>query len=262
MLSIIKASLYKLVKDRPFKVTMIVGASLAVLFTLVYCIIIPELGSGYYMLMSSSTPTSNFGIAVPINLVVFIIGEFNYGTIRNKIIAGNKKINIYIALFITGVIFSLSLMFVYIGLSTLLGTIICGFVSEGMTVTVQEVLATIGYTIVVYITLSALSLFAATSIRHIGGAITVTILLVFFGFIAGLIAIINIQLSGNPTIPDYIYIVNPLFISALTTESFGMLSSLIPDLGKAMLLSILSNVIYIAIFLGLGIYIFNYRDVK
>ena len=262
MLNIIKASLYKLLKDRPFKVTMIVGASLAILFTLVYCFLIPELGSGYFMLMSSSSPTSNFGIAVPINLVVFIIGEFNYGTIRNKIIAGNKKINIYIALFIMGIIFSLSLMFVYIGLSTLLGTIIRGFVPEGMTVTVQEVLATVGYTAVIYITLSALSVLAATSIRHIGGAITVTILLVFAGFIAGLIGFINIEFSDNPVIPDYYYIINPLFITSITTQSFGMFSTMIPDLGKAMLWSILSNVIYLVIFLGLGIYIFNYRDVK
>ena len=102
MFKIIRASLYKLFKDRPFKITLIIGVSLAVVFSLAYHFILPEMGSGYNMLISASSPSNNFGLAVPINLITFIIGEYNYGTIRNKIIAGNKRINIYIALFVMG----------------------------------------------------------------------------------------------------------------------------------------------------------------
>ena len=115
MFKIIRASLYKLFKDRPFRITLIIGVALAVVFSLAYHFILPEMGSGYYMLISSSSPSNNFGLAVPINLITFIIGEYNYGTIRNKIIAGNKRINIYIALFVMGLIYSLAMMTIYVG---------------------------------------------------------------------------------------------------------------------------------------------------
>ena len=265
MLNTIKASLFKLIKDRFFRITLIIGAALAVALTLLYTIAIPELGvDGYTMMLTASSPTNNFGLAVPINLVVFIIGEFNYGTIRNKIIAGNKRINIYLSMFIIGVIFSLCLMIAYIGISTGLATIITGkFVAEGSTVTLAEIFSTIGYTLIIYVTLSALSVFTAASIRNLGGSITVTVILIMAGLVVSMIMLLFALSDPNGLkIEDYYYIVNPLFISSVTTSLLGLLGGTIPNLGRAMLLSILSNVIYTAIFLGAGIAIFNYRDVK
>lgn len=265
MLNTIKASLYKLLKDRMFKVTLIVGASLAVALTLLYCIVLKDTGvSGYMMMLTASSPTSNFGIAVPINLVVFTIGEFNYGTIRNRIIAGNKRSNIYLALFLTGIIFSLCLMIAYIGIATGLATIITGrFIPEGGGVTAAEIWSTIGYTLIIYVTLSALSVFTATAIRNMGGSISVTVIIMMIGLVASVIVLTVGSLDPNGfTVPDVAYVVNPLFISSMMTSFFGLLGSTIENLGKAMLLSILSNVIYTGIFLGAGIAIFNRRDVK
>lgn len=266
MLNTIKASLYKLVKDLFFRITLIIGASLAVLMTLAYCLIMGNEGmDGYTMMLTASSPTNNFGIAVPINLVVFIIGEYNYGTIRNKIIAGNKRINIYLSLLIVGFIFSLSLMIAYIGISTGLATLLTGhFIAEGSMVTPAEVWSTVGYTLVIYLTLTSLSVFAATALRNMGGSITVTVILIMTGLIASIIMLVSIMddPSGQMSIPDYYYLVNPLFISSVMTTLFGLLNGMISNLGKAMLLSIASNFIYTGIFIGAGIAIFNYRDVK
>lgn len=262
MFKIVKASLFKLFKDRPFKITVIIGASLAILLTLLNCLMITDHGySGYQMLLSSSSPTNNFGIAVPINLVTFIIGEFNYGTIRNKIIAGNKKSNIYIALFLMGIIFSFILMIVYIGVSVGLASILCGFTLSGQNVDSKIILSTIAYSLFIYITLSALSLLTATSIRHVGGSITVTVLMIMGGLIAAILTMTNSLKNGEYNLPVIAFITNPLLISSVTsTTSFfdGLFSNLYDYLG----LSILSNVIYTAVFLTLGIFIFNKRDVK
>ena len=261
MLSIIKASLYKLIKDRPFKVTLIVGVVLAIIFTLFYSFVLPELSGGYNMLLISSSPTNNFGIAIPINLVVFIIGEFNYGTIRNKIIAGNKRLNIYIALFIMGLIFSFSLMTVYVGMSTLLGTILKGFFVGGRSATPGEVWATVGYTAIVYLTLTALSVLTATGIRHIGGSITVTIIVIVVASVAGLLTYVNCTLDGS-SLPEFHYLINPLLILSVTTGSMGLLSGTTGEVGRIILFNILSNAIYTAIFLGSGILLFMNRDIK
>ena len=261
MLKIIRASLYKLLKDRPFKIVLIIGGALAVIFSLFYHFLIPELGGGYQSLMTSSSPTSNFGLAVPINLVIFIIGEFNYGTIRNKIIAGNRRFNIYIALFIMGLIYSLTLMTFYVGVSVGLSTILGGFYPEGFVGDPKTIASLIGATIMVYVTLTALSILTATAIRNMGGAITVTVLLMMFAFISGMIANLDVSFDSiGETIkyPVYIQLLNPLFFhSVVSFASLGLgeVKDLLP-------LNIVSNAIYSAIFLALGIVIFNYRDVK
>ena len=221
MLGIIKASLYKLIKDRPFKIMMIVCTLLAVLFTLLYCLVIPELNAGgYFMLKMSSSPTNNFGLAVPIYLVTFIIGEFNYGTIRNKIIAGNKKINIYIALFLMAVIFTLSLMTVYIGVSVLLGTILRGFIPDGGSVNVGEIIASLCQIILTYIMLSALAVFIASSIRHIGGSVAITVISIMGLFVVGLISMAFSLTQEQHLVPDFLFILNPLMIHVVLSDSF------------------------------------------
>ena len=261
MFKIIRASLFKLLKDRPFKIVLIIGGSLAVLFSLAYHFLLPELGGGYNSLVTSASPTNNFGLAVPINLVIFIIGEFNYGTIRNKIIAGNKRVNIYIALFIMGLIYSLILMTFYIGVSVGLSTILDGFFIEGVTVEPSTIISIIGATIMVYMTLTALAVFAASAIRNMGGAITVTVLLIMFAYIVGMVSSLDLSfdyIGETVKYPAYIQIINPLFFHSVTSFSVlgvGEVKDLLP-------LNIVSNAIYSALFLVAGILIFRYRDVK
>ena len=263
MLGIIKASLYKLIKDRPFKIMMIICTVLAILFTLLYCLVIPELNAGgYFMLKMSSSPTNNFGLAVPIYLVTFIIGEFNYGTIRNKIIAGNKKINIYIALFIMAVIFTLSLMTVYIGVSVLLGSILRGFIPDGGTVEAGEVVASVFEVIITYVMLSALAVFVASSIRHIGGSVAITVVSIMGLFVVGLISMAFSLTQQNPVVPDFLFLVNPIMVHVVLSDSFGIMSALVSNVTRALVFGIISNAIYTVLFTIGGILIFNYRDVK
>ena len=260
MFKIIRASLFKLFKDRPFKITLIIGVSLAVVFSLAYHFILPEMGSGYYMLISSSSPSNNFGLAVPINLITFIIGEYNYGTIRNKMIAGNKRINIYIALFVMGLIYSLSMMAIYIGMSVGLSTILGGFYPEGITASAKTILTIIGATILVYMMLTALSVFAASAIRNIGGAITVTVILIMVGYLVGMVVGLDVTLDFDETVkyPVLVQILDPIFLHSvlsMSTLGLGVIDDLLP-------LSLVSNGIYTAAFLAGGIALFQYRDVK
>ena len=103
---IIKAFLFKLKKDLTFRITLIVGLSVAVLMTLINFLIDfssrDETGikfamcNGQNLLLSSLSPIQNFGLAIPINLIAFTVAEFTQGVIRNKIIAGNSKRKVYI----------------------------------------------------------------------------------------------------------------------------------------------------------------------
>ena len=121
--------LYKLRHDITFRITLIIGGGMAILMTLIYLGLGALLGSekplisGEMMLLSSLSPTQNFGLAVPINLITFTVLEFNQGSIRNKIIAGHSKAKIYTSLFLNGLIFTIALVGAYVLLSWGLGSI-------------------------------------------------------------------------------------------------------------------------------------------
>ena len=104
MWNLFKAFIFKLRKDLTFRITLIVGAGVAILLTVIYLFIdlaaknlVGEAGykflfaTGQNLFINSFSPAQNFGIAIPVNLITFTVLEFTQGTIRNKIIAGNSK---------------------------------------------------------------------------------------------------------------------------------------------------------------------------
>ena len=134
MAALFRAFFFKLSKDLTFRITLIVGGALAIFYTVIFLLVDSSSGlpihlmcTGQNLFVVSFSPVQNFGIAIPINLVTFVVLEFTNGIIRNKIIAGNSKAKIFITLFLTGLVFTLSLLFAFVGLSTLLGTIVGGF---------------------------------------------------------------------------------------------------------------------------------------
>ena len=99
MARLLKAFFFKLKRDLTFKITLIVGAATAI-FTAIILMFMQEgkALTGPTMLFTSLSPIQNYGFALPINLISFICLEFSQGSIRNKIIAGNSKLKIYISL--------------------------------------------------------------------------------------------------------------------------------------------------------------------
>lgn len=269
MSKLIKSSLYKLIRDWTFRITLIVGAALSVFMCLIYAGIdkigtgtIGEMCNGYQFYTSSLSPTQNFGLTVPINLIVFTIGEFNCGTIRNKIIAGNKKSLIYISLIITGIIFTLSLMIIYFAISVGLSSLIGGFKGE-----LPEINTDILYQyplmgLCTYIFIVAFAILVSASIRSIGGCMPIVIIgiifLYFLAFVPSLTNLImdNQELTTGMIIQQW---TNPLCgfgslgIAGIT--SFKMDTS-------AFIASMVTPLYWSAILILLGIVVFNKKDVK
>ena len=274
MINIIKASLFKLFKDRTFKVTLIVGICLAIFINLLYWGIFKasssqgdaNIFSGETALANSLTPTGNFGLTVPINLVVFTVGEFTYGTIRNKIIAGHKKSSIYLALVVTGFVFTLILMVSYCFLSWAIGSILGGVHAAGVLAENIGWIIVFGFT--AYIFIMAVSVFVATLIRGIGASLP--IIIVFFVFLGLVPVFVNIGnvVKGNYDITSDLATrigmwVDPLFIISMYSSAVTnvMLSSN-KTTGEIIAAGIISPLLYASIFTVLGTIIFAKRDVK
>lgn len=276
MIKILRSSFYKLFKDWTFRITLIIGAVLAVGMNLLY-LTIDHLAAdssmvcnGQSALINSLSPLQNFGLTVPINLIIFTIGEFNFGTIRNKIIAGNKKSSIYIGLFLTGIVFTLCLMTAYVGISFGIGCIFGGFDPNGMTlygfVTGDFIWKYLVQAICVYIFLTAFTIFVSTLLRNIGPAMPIVIVSIMILFFWPMIASIGDEVSaamtaaetGTPVVipenwsqwidPLYIFGTRMIQTRAIPTET--LIASIATSLGWS------------ALFTVLGTVIFSKRDVK
>ena len=174
MFNILRASLFKLFRDRTFQVTAIIGVVLAGFMALVGVLSKTLTGEGTFL--SSFSLANGFGLTVPINLIVFTVGEFTYGTVRNKIIAGFSKGKIYAGLFLTGLVFTFILVTLYVGASLIIATSIGGF-DGGKIGGANFILTYIAFAIITYAFTTALSVFVATAIRNIGGSISIVIIL-------------------------------------------------------------------------------------
>ena len=93
MLNIFKSALYKMFRDKTFHVVCVIGLVLVFFITFLGFMIDRSASglkylTGQNMLITSMSPVQNFGLTLPINLISLTIGEYTFGTFRNKIIAG------------------------------------------------------------------------------------------------------------------------------------------------------------------------------
>jgi len=261
MFNIIKASLFKLFKDKTFRVTLIIGLILGIALPCFYKALNNTLiGNGSYMLVSSFNPTQNFGLAIPINLIILIVGEFTFGTIRNKVIVGYRKSYIYFSIFLVGLIFTLTLLLSYTGLSILMGSILNGGWGS---LTGSEAGKFILIGICGYIFVTSLSVFFATLTRNQGSAIGLTILILVACMIGAIAQAASSAINNNPDGVLASCWLNPLFSESIIGIGNSYQSSFTALLsGKYLAGSICSPLIYATIFYVAGMLLFKNRDLK
>lgn len=273
MKNIIKASIFKLFKEKTFYVTLIVGLVLSVVLVLLYNGIDKNAGGGAHFmcngsqfLIASSAPLSNFAIAVPVNLSILVIGEFTFGTIRNKVIVGYRKSYVYFSLFVVGLIFTLTLMTLYTALSVMLSSFIGGFDPSGL-FTLEKALKWIAITINGYIFITSLCVFSSTLTRNQGLSLGIIIfVLVILVITSNVFAATKIGIENIEDKTVLIAALHPLFFQTLATiganvikESSGFLAF---SEVKYFVPALISPLVYALLFYIVGSAIFSKRDLK
>lgn len=293
MVRLFKAFLFKISKDLTFRITLIIGAGLAVLMTGLYAALQyglfaldgmdseTDIGikfiSGQGMLINSMSPAQNYGLAIPINLITFICLEFSQGTIRNKIIAGHSKFKIYVSLFIGGLIFAFALLGTYLLICTGLGTIFGGFNLEESVylltgiaqVTPEYLVKMIIICIVTYVSIVSFAIFVSTAFRSVGPSIPLVLVPIMICYFAAMISSLLSMMEGSGIegFINVIRIVDPLYaIGAIETKTVVVSETdynIVAYLSNETFISgICNNLVYAAIFFTAGSILFKKRDVK
>ena len=276
-----KAFLFKLTRDLTFRITLIIGAGFALLISGLFLAMdlmtqavesSDRLLTGENMLSISLIPAQTYSLAVPINVAIFVCLEFTQGSIRNKIIAGNSKFNIYLSLFLSGLFFCFALMGVYVLLCFGIGCIFGGFdpngsyFMNGLNFTPEYLIKLLIGSIFVYISIVSFTIFIATTLRNVGPCIPIIIvLLLILSYIAPIITSINTLLGEDAEgLIWFMRVVDPLYCTSESTFTINDDTRQIQMniLNETFISGICSNIFYAAIFFGFGALEFTKRDVK
>ena len=304
MRNIFKAFLFKLKKDLSFRIIGIIGLALALILPTILCLIdlgISQLNddgkithmlcTGQSMLVSSWSPTQNFGLAIPITLITITVLEFTNGTIRNKVISGYSKTKIFLGLYFTGLLYTLALIILYVLVCFGLGCAFGGFNPRGElfslsslgggNITPDFLWKVIVLSILAYVVIATMTIFFSTLFRNIGPSIPVVIILIVL--CSGLASITQVlSLFGSEAeeadsmakllsgIGKVIKAVNPVhsilvFDSTTTTEFVNEELNYTTTIGiswSSFWIQIANNLVYIAAFFTGGLLIFRKRDIK
>ena len=180
MLDLFRADLKRVLRDRLFLIVCIVAAVFAVTIPMLYWGIallgdmMEEIGmylklSGRGMFFDAMLPGSNMGLVLPVFLVILLSKDFSWGTVRNKIVCGKTRGQIFLSLFLTSTVVTLGVMLAQAVLSSFIGSLIFGFQRAPFTAADVGYLAlSVLFEILLYVMISALVSFLTVVSPNMG----------------------------------------------------------------------------------------------
>jgi ABC-2 type transport system permease protein len=259
MLNLLRADFFKLKKDRTVIVAIIIMFIFSLLNPLTYLILknmdltgMPEQFSTMYTEISGRVVFlmgfnifNNSGLILPIMIVLFLAREFSYGTIRNKLITGKTRIQVYLSDLIVGTVYGIVMVTILSVLSLAFGTLILGY---GSAFSIGFILKVYITGLIIFIVSFAISTFLIFVTRSMAFSLIVNL---FFLVIVGAI---GTTLSGKSDLLDII--MDLTIVGQTLSVMNGQVTT------AFMLKTILTSIITIALITFVGIKLFEKADLK
>lgn len=204
MLNLLKVDFKRVLKDKLFMIVCFIGLGFALFTPLLYKSLFSSLGveeaidilfSAKGILFNCFSLTNNFGLILPIFISIILLKDFSNGTIRNKIINGHKRSNIFLSTFIVCSTVFCGLILAY-GLTSFFFALILGFnysdnISFGNDL--GYFFLSLLFICLIYIFISAYISWLTVSTKSVG----LTIVLYFVTIIVMTILLTILQLFGS-----------------------------------------------------------------
>lgn len=271
MTRLLKADFKRFFKDKLFLIACIIAGAFAISTPLLYKVLFSTLTGmddlsmlGMIldvktMFFSAFSLTNNLGLIAPIFILIIIGKDFTYGTIRNKIIKGHSRTSIFLSLFIVSASIISLIMFSYAAVNGLLTlALFSDLVGEVTSKAVGYFVLSLFLELLVLLSIAAFLSLLATCMKNSGVAI------VFYAAaILGSLAIYTVLSMAA------MFISQESVVELINTLSLFFVFSHPSIIGvgtsyetKDLILIILSNLLCIGGFNGLGILVFNKKDLK
>ena len=258
MVQLIKADLFKALKSKLSLINLIIAVSMPLFMVLLYYFFGKLLGDDFgiafnarSLIYSCFSISNNIGLAVPVFSAILVSLDLNNGSLRNKVIAGKKRTDIYLSHLIVSIIYNVTFMLLYFVVTTLFSLI---FLDYGVKFAGEEVksffyMALTG--LLTFAFLATITTFFALSMNSIAPAIIFTlvtnVLLMSIG--AGISFVLD---------PEKFY---RFFIYAFPTFT-NTVSSMMSLDSEAFFVGISSYALFGGANIVLGLLVFNKKDLK
>lgn len=274
MRELIQADLKRVLKDKLLLVLAILAVVFALItpltFALVFSVIdvseepmLSALVSAKGLFFQSFSMTNNMGFIAPVLLAIVLYKDFSYGTVRNKIISGKSRSQIFLSTFIVCSLVLVCLImlsaFITLGVS-----LIFFDYQEGAFAAADlgYFFASLGFELLVLLFMSALLSLLCTCSKNLGIAIVLylafTFALTLVGSFTQVIGAVAQTFVESELLAKVIKVIDRLNVG-MATSYIGTGDSYSLSDVLYLTLPALSG---IAAFLGLGLVSFNKKDLK
>ena len=276
MARLLYVDLKRIVKDKLFLVACIIGLVFAIITPLLYKFIVEFLKFDETgMMILSLSPRSmffqcfslsnNFGIILPVFILIILFKDFSFGTIRNKIISGSSRNKIYFSSLLSTFIIITILLFIHATISGLLSLALFYDYAEKIDFEVIKYFSlSVLFELLVIAFISSFISFINMFAKNVGLAIILFVAFLLIGSAASSILAIGVQIyeltsEVNETILGLLKFV-------LNTNIFYTNASIIGISGSyknyEIVYILLSTIIYSSLFIGLSLLVVNKKDIK
>lgn len=274
MNKLIKADLKRVFKDKLLIVLCILAVVFALITPLIFALLfslvdvsndptLSSLVSAKALFFQSFSMTNNMGLIAPVLLAIVLNKDFSYGTVRNKIISGKTRTQIFLSTFTVCSVVLVAVIMLSALIS--LGVSLIFFDYQPTPFTLSDLgylLASVGFELLLLLFMSALLSFLCTCSKNLGVTIVLyvafTFLLMFVGSALQIAAVAVQFIPNGELITDVLHVLERLNIG-MSTAYIGTGDSY--SLSDVLYLT-LPALTGIAGFLGLGILGFNKKDLK
>lgn len=276
MTNLLKADFKRIFKDKLFFVVCIIGLVFAVLTPFINFGMLELLSSqgmqseeiefltggqitAKYIFFMAFSPANDFGLIMPILFAVILCKDFSQGTVRNKILSGKSRSQIFLSTYISTAIMFVALILIYAFMSLGVSLILFDYSTTPFTINdFWYALGSVGLWIAVYLAISAIVCLIAYVMKNVGLTM-VMVIAVSMGvsLIGGLISMAGGMLQySNQFLADLLTIVaNALPFSA--SHGLGVSFNVVN-----VIVSLLASIAMAVGFVFLGIKVFNKKDLK
>ncbi|NLN50260.1 MAG: hypothetical protein GX149_01370 [Acholeplasmataceae bacterium] len=264
MKNLIKAEFYRLRKDKVALIGIIVAFGMmafSILMNLilkgVFSAIEDDLGvsimSGLFLFKSSFEPANNMGLIMLIFGAIILIRDFSQSTIRQKIIFGYTRKQIFFASVIVITAYVIGVMVLVSILSLILGSLLFGYSSVPFKpADIYYLLGVLGLYLLIYSVYLLITLFFGYLTKSIGATIGIvfgfTIVLLIFSGVFGMIA-------NHYSWMKFFVKINPSYGPQVLLQTTSIKAS------DALYIS-LSSIVYITLTIFGGYLVFKKSDIK
>lgn len=274
MTKLIKADFTRVFKDKLVLIMAIIAAAFSLITPLLYVAIfsssesLSEFGfenfvSAKSQFFQSFSIGNNMGLIAPVLLCIVLWKDFSYGTIRNKIIAGNSRTSIFMSLFTVCSALTLGVMFLHAFLTLGISLIFFDYQPGGFTANdFGYFMVSILFEIVLMLFISAMLTWLLASMKNLGLVIVlyvaITFILVMVGSIVVAVAEIMSLTPGNEQTIEVLDIISRINVGNSTLYIGAGDTYTLEDV----LYILIPPTVGIAGFLGMGLIQFNKKDLK